>query len=151
MRLTTTPWGPYLQREALKFWFYSISVSILLSLYRLATLEANDQRTEQSKSSQISEKPSPTVQTRSKKSKTHQADSNNNDPVVSEKASSTIASQKSQRRKIYKQLLTDCCDFVIPISAVNWVQSDPIVVGLAGAASSILVGWDVWTSVNRQK
>lgn len=118
MGLTSYPWSGPLQIEALKVWFYSLAVSILLSLYDLFTLP----------SSNVSEtKSTPTSV-----------------PPTSQKQDAL----QSKRRAIYKQLVVDLSDLIIPGHVAGWFPVDNVTVGIAGSISGLLGAHSAWERVN---
>lgn len=133
MLVTSNTWGPALQTEALKFWGYSLAVSVLLGLYNIFFVYPGP--------------PSPST-----------SDKGNNrgkqipEPVEKTSAESTpkasTTPQSARQRTLYKQLVADSCDFLIPSAMVGWVRLDPITVGVAGSISALLGGSDVWARVN---
>ena len=48
---------------------------------------------------------------------------------------------------LYVQLVIDCCDLLIPGSAVGWLPVGLLVVGTATSISSILAGQRIWMKV----
>lgn len=64
---------------------------------------------------------------------------------------STSSATKSQ---LYTNIVIDCCDILIPGSAVNWTPVSSVTVGIASSISSLIVGKQVWDRVQleaRQK
>jgi len=116
--LTTYPWSGPLQVEALKVWFYSLAVSILLGLYQLSSL------------------PSPGA------SETKDA------PGSAPPASPSQDELQSKRRAIYKQMVVDMSDIIVPGHVAGWFPVDAITVGVAGSISGFLGAHSAWERVN---
>lgn len=112
MGITSTQWGPVLQFEALKFWFYSISVSILIGVYQVLGAQST---------------PAQRPEHKYKKNGVEQA---------------------ARTRRLYKQLVIDGCDLLVPGSAVGWIRADPVTVGVASCVSTVLAGHNIWVRVN---
>lgn len=60
--------------------------------------------------------------------------------VVKTEAEGRLAQEtiNKQRKAIKTQLLSDCCDIVLPVNSLGWVQLDDGVAGLAGLVSSLI-------------
>ncbi|KAK4940640.1 hypothetical protein LTR10_019270 [Elasticomyces elasticus] len=147
MQITKTSWGPTIQLEALKFWFYSLAVSVVLGVYELVVLEfgssASPAHANGTNSSHVEEKASQatiTVKSAGKESTT----------VVVQPKSTLVARdlRAMKRQKLVKQIVADSCDLLIPGAVVGWVPLGPVPVGVAGSISAVLGGSDVWARVN---
>ncbi|KIW32031.1 uncharacterized protein PV07_03610 [Cladophialophora immunda] len=136
---TWRPWAVTTQNEALKFWFYSLSVSVALSLYELlfvspdSALARNDQSADQKKTALT------TVEKANEKGAVQ--------PKEREQSKARHA-QSAKRRATVRQLVIDSCDLLIPGTAVGWFPLDPVTVGAAGTVSALLGGSEVWHRVN---
>jgi hypothetical protein len=135
MGVTNTSWGPNVQQESNKFWFYALTSSLLLSMYQIflgsalfaqpaksATTEKVESSTSEKK--QTGEKASPKSQT---------------------------GTPSGDMSSIYKQFIIDGCDILIPGSVVGWIPADPVTVGVAMSLSSFLSARDIWFKVNSNK
>lgn len=127
--------GIDMQEEALKMWIYGIAASIVLGLYELFTLYypvegmANldgDQKAVGVKSRH--DVPAATA-VKSRDGDRNGRHENSSRPVKP-------AAFEGERRSIVKQLVVDCCDILIPTSAIGWVNLDGTYVGIAGAMSA---------------
>lgn len=112
MGVTSTSWGPEVQIEALKFWFYSISLSIVLGLHQIL---------------------SPIVVSPTKV-----------------RGSAATSSNLSSSTQIYKQLLIDGCDILIPGSSAGWIKAGPRAVGIASVVSSLVAAHGIWMRGDRR-
>lgn len=122
MGILATEWAPGLFIEAMKFWFYSISFSIFLSLVMLYD-------------SSSSEKVGKRIKTR---------ESSDGDEVRA------VAKQRSAlRRDLGRKLVIDCCDIFIPGSTTGWLAVSSGTVGFLGMTSSVLASLDIWARVQK--
>ena len=124
MGVTNYAWGPLLQSEADKCWFYAITFSILLSLYRLfhlvfATVTVEDTQGGES-----------TVAKDEKPNKPRQ-----------------VTDKGNAYQAVSTQLAIDCCDLMIPGSSTGWIPVELVVVGAAQFTSSALAGQQIWRRV----
>ena len=125
MGVTSFEWGPKLQNEADKCWFYAISFSICLSLYRLVELffaqttssatAADTPKGAEDEKSKEPAKPTPV------ESSTHVA--------------------------LLTQLTIDCCDLTIPGFSTGWIPIRLVFVGAAQFTSSALAIQHIWRRV----
>ncbi len=124
MGVTQYSWAAVLQSEADKCWFYAISFSIMLSLYRLLSLlfATGSLNEEESKSS-------PTTQNETSKGPKQSTPKGN------------------AYRTLCIRLTIDCCDMTIPGSSTGWIPVRLAVVGAAQFTSSALAGLQVWRRV----
>ncbi|EXJ86130.1 hypothetical protein A1O1_06500 [Capronia coronata CBS 617.96] len=134
LSITSYSWGPALQIEALKFWFYALAVSVVLGIYDLSLLASSSVSTRERKDD------SPTTRTPNDEKKPTTQSTN---PPSSEVQTS------AKRRAVCKQIVIDGCDLLIPGAVVGWVPLDPVTVGMAGSISALLGASDVWARVNR--
>jgi len=117
MGITAYDWADTAQLESLKFWFYAIAVSIMLTLYDLFFVPRSRHAT--------SQKPPKSTST-------------------SKRKQSTV---KGPQTGLYLDLVTDVFDLVIPGSAVGWIALDKVPVSLAMASSSLIAGKRIWDRV----
>lgn len=123
MAATDYHWGPRLQQEANKCWFYSLIISILLSLTTLFFAKsASKKHTEGTKSGLPEEK-------------TDVSEKPPDDPLPLSSVTQTSA---------YEQLVIDCCDLFIPGAALAWLPVSPLLVGTASTISTTLAGRHIW-------
>ncbi|KAI5363057.1 Putative peroxisomal biogenesis factor 11 [Septoria linicola] len=129
--VTTYEWGPKVQMEANKCWFYSISVSIVLCLYNWLMPPASTKKN----TAQGEEK------TNEKKGKKANV------------VESTIAPSSrswSLDPAIRTQLVIDISDLIVPGAAVGWIPVGPIVVGVASTISTLITGRQIWNRVQQK-
>lgn len=136
MGLTTYEWGDRLQTEALKCWFYGISVSIFLGYYQLISLYFFS-----------SEKPTAVPKTASEKVPPGKNETEKATPPSSDDAARSAAFEAT-RGRIVTQLTIDMADIFLPGSALGWAKVGPVVVGACQSASSLLAMQQVWARVN---
>lgn len=128
MGVTTFGWGPRVQREANKCWFYSLVASILLSLVQLLLLNF--------KTAERSDK------TDEKETSRPQGKASSAGNPVPQNAMSAICIQ----------LVIDCCDLLLPGAAVGWTPdllASPLVVGVGSTISTTVSGSQIWKRVQR--
>ncbi|KAL1301423.1 hypothetical protein AAFC00_005679 [Neodothiora populina] len=136
MKVTSTTWGPRVLDESLKFWFYAIAASLLLSLLDLWSAVFSS-TTAFSPSATQSEKQKDGLSNDSKsKAKNEKPDA------------TTPASVSLSKRQIYKKLFTDGCDILIPGSHTGWIPADALTVGVTGVLATLVSMADVWARVN---
>jgi len=132
MGITSTTWGPSAIRESNKFWFYALVTSIILSLYEFWTIRFQS--------------PTPDVKVPKETQGT-----NEKSPEIKVDNSALdnqfLAEREGKRKQIYKQLVMDGCDLVIPGAAVGWISADPVTVGVAQSISTILAMRDMWIKI----
>lgn len=127
MGIWSTEWAPKLFVEAMKFWFYSISFSIILSLVLLFS--------NLSKSTHFSKKV---------KGRPRRSEKNSNADIEGQ------AKQKSGlQRSLVKKLVIDCCDLFIPGFTTGWLVVSSGTVGILGIISTVLASSDIWERVQR--
>ncbi|OAG39992.1 hypothetical protein AYO21_05865 [Fonsecaea monophora] len=142
---TWRPWAVTAQIEALKFWFYALSASVALSLYELLFVYPDPASSKNNNNQSANEKKekttSPVVEKTSRKGG---AVDEFNEPEQTKPRNPPTA----KRNAIFRQLVIDTCDLLIPAAAVGWFPLDPVTVGAAGSVSALLGGSDVWYRVN---
>ncbi|OAP60702.1 hypothetical protein AYL99_05704 [Fonsecaea erecta] len=136
---TWRPWAVTTQTEALKFWFYALSVSAALDLYELLFVYSDSALSKNNQSADQKQTTSTTVEKTNEKSVAQ--------PNEREQSKARHA-QSAKRRAVFRQLVIDSCDLLIPGTAVGWFRIDPVTVGVAGSVSALLGGSDVWYRVN---
>ncbi len=131
MGATNTAWGPRLQLESNKFWFYGIAASILLSLCELLI-------------------PSPSSKSAVRKPEKDTTLRQNKTSKASRDNKQEPGKKALERRdgEIYKQLIIDICDISIPGSFVGWIQASQVTVGIAMSISSALAARDIWNKLH---
>jgi len=126
MGVWSTEWAPKLFVEAMKFWFYSISFSIILSfvlLYFELSKSTMPPKREQGKSEKI-------------------------DAQVDRGATET-KQRSSLRKGLMKKLVIDCCDIFIPGFTTGWLIVSSGTVGILGIISTVLGSLDIWDRLQR--
>jgi hypothetical protein len=124
MAIWSTEWAARLFLEAMKFWFYSISFSIILSLV-LLYFSFSD-----------ATKPLKGHTGRSRKS---------SNGKINEKATKGSTLQWG----IMKKICVDCCDIFIPGFTTGWLAVSSGTVGILGMISTVLASTDIWERVQR--
>ncbi|CAD0015373.1 unnamed protein product [Aureobasidium pullulans] len=59
-------------------------------------------------------------------------------------------SQNMSSATLASNLVLDCCDILIPGSAVGWIPVDSVTVGIASSISSIIAGQQIWARVQKE-
>ena len=116
-----------LQKDAYRAWFAGLTFNAIAGLYTLWQLRHKEQSTDKSDGEGVVE---------SKKLARY-----------SEKCSRLVAGlihTFRERMATNMQLISDLCDLTIPISALDYLDLDDGVVGLAGTASSLIGVWTTW-------
>jgi hypothetical protein len=62
----------------------------------------------------------------------------------------TFSTSSATKPQLYTNLVIDCCDILIPGSAVNWIPASPLTVGIASSISSLIVGKQIWERVQME-
>ena len=120
MGVWSTEWAASLFAEAMKFWFYSISLSITLSLIQLYwSLGGSFKETIGS-----SEKSSKEVDAGAKWA-------------------------TALQRNLVKKLAIDCCDIFIPGFTTGWLVVSSGTVGMLGMISTTLTSTDIWKRLQK--
>lgn len=101
-------------------WLYSLAVSILLGIYELSTLASSSAAPEGKKSTKSGSSGGAPGQ----------------DAV------------QAKRRAIYKQLVVDLTDIIVPGHVAGWFPVDAATVGVAGSISGFLGAHSAWERVN---
>ena len=137
--ISKEPWVFDLEQFALKCWFHSLSLAIVLALDEL--ISPSGSAIPQSESSQDG------------KSKPVAEKAAEEKDAGGDQEKTARSRQKARRAKngAYKNLVMNSCDVIIPASGVGWVKIDPAVVGTAMAISTILACQDIWRRVQREK
>ena len=128
MGVTNFEWGQRLQSEADKCWFYAISFSIALSLYRffgllLISVTSSTNTIDPSKTGTEKD---------------------------SKKANKQVSAARSEYSTLLTRLTIDCCDLTIPGSSTGWIPVQVAIVGAAQFLSSALAGLQIWSRVQAQ-
>lgn len=58
--------------------------------------------------------------------------------------------QNTESATLASSLVLDCCDILIPGSAVGWIAVDSVTVGIASCISSIIAGQQIWVRVQKE-
>lgn len=123
MGIWSTEWAKSLFLEAMRFWFYSISFSIVLNLVLLysAIFKATGslKRTKGSGETRLK--------------------------VVE----SEVKQANVLQRNLLKKLAIDCCDIFIPGFTTGWLVLSSGFVGILGMISTVLASTDIWKRVQR--
>jgi hypothetical protein len=140
MGITDTTWGPQLQQESNKFWFYAIATSIMLSLYQvffgLQPAQAAEKGSEKEASSITNEKG---AQEQNEPKETTSASTEKVPPIPAQARDKSI--------QVYRQLLIDGCDLFIPGATVGWIPAEPLTVGIFMSISTVLAMGSMWPKI----
>lgn len=114
------------QMEANKFWVYGILASIFVSIYQLS---ASFLRTHPENAATKTG-----AQTGADQRQRNSSQTSSYRPVL--------------RQEVVRQLIIDCCDFVVAGTAARWVSGDDVQVGVAYTVSTILSGSRLWQAIH---
>ena len=132
---TWRPWAVTAQLESLKLWFYALSVSVVLDLYEIFVVYPELATSPATKPGAAAEKP---ASERARENKNEEANPD----------TQAVSTRAAKRRALYRQLVIDGCDALIPGATVGWLGLDPVTVGAVGTISAIVGGSDAWVRVN---
>lgn len=122
MGVYPTSWAAPLFLEAMKFWFYSLSASLLLSVLEWFSVPGEKV---------VKEK---------------------NEKYDAEKEKVKFDMMERKRRgRIAKRFVTDACDLFIPGSITGWLVIESANVGWCSVVSTFLAGMDVWVKVQSER
>jgi hypothetical protein len=124
MGIWTTTWAAGLFVEAMKFWFYSLSLGIIVGVVQLYQLYMEPVVVSEEKT-EVGEK------------------SKENEKVIQIE----ITERKEKRSKIIKKIMIDGCDLFIPGSTTGWMVVSTANVGMLSVVSTVLAATDIWTKV----
>ena len=140
-------WRPFtitLQTEALKIWLYSLAVAVVLDLYEIAFVVGTS-------ASPMSVSKAPNSDSKTEMTQREFKGSDGKTKSLTAAASNAgfaSSPSDSRRRRLYRQLVIDSCDLVVPGAAVGWFALDPVSVGVAGSISALLGSSNAWKRVN---
>jgi hypothetical protein len=125
MGIWTTTWAADVFVEAMKFWFYSLILGVIvgvLQLYQLymEPVVISEKKTEIGEKSKENEKMIQMIE---------------------------ITERKEKRTKIIKKIVVDGCDLFIPGSTTGWMVVSTANVGMLSVVSTVLAATDIWTRV----
>lgn len=126
MGIWTTNWAPVVFAESMKFWFYSLTFSVMSGLSQLAELHMvvdkgqDKPREAVEKSMQLSGKQLADIESKEKRSK---------------------------QRRLIRKVVTDLCDLTIPGATTGWIITSSGTVGIASAISTVLASSDIWERI----
>jgi hypothetical protein len=125
MGIWTTSWAAGIFVEAMKFWFYSLSLGIIMGFVQLYHLYT-------------------TPLVASGKTKESDEKSKQHKKVM---RMTEITDRKEHRSKIIKKIVIDGCDLFIPGSTTGWMVVSTANVGLLSVVSTVLAATDTWIRV----
>lgn len=62
----------------------------------------------------------------------------------------SFPTSSATKPQLYTNIIIDCCDILIPGSAVNWIPVSSVTVGIASSISSLIVGKQIWERVQME-
>ncbi|KAI9744646.1 MAG: hypothetical protein M1818_002175 [Claussenomyces sp. TS43310] len=128
-----TQWASRLLLEAARFWFCSLTCSILLGLWQLyetgVTTFAADKA--------------------GKRTGTGERGVREKETLGSEDEARYESLRLERWRLAVRKVIIDACDLLIPGLATGWLRTSPLMVGVAGTVSSLLAAGDIWERVQR--
>jgi hypothetical protein len=125
MGIWTTTWAADVFVEAMKFWFYSLSLGVIVGVLQLYQLYMEPVVISEKKT-EIGEK------------------SKENEKMIQ---MMEITERKEKRTKIIKKIVVDGCDLFIPGSTTGWMVVSTANVGMLSVVSTVLAATDIWTRV----
>ncbi|KAG4438992.1 hypothetical protein IFR05_005508 [Cadophora sp. M221] len=128
-----TRWAAGLFVEAMKFWFYSLSLGILLALMEIWGFSGK----------------APVI---SKGGEGEGEREGENKKVVEKAAQvqeSRAMERTSKRRNAMKKMVIDGCDLFIPGSITGWLVISSSNVGMLCVVSTVLAGSDIWDRIQK--
>lgn len=149
MGLRKSSWAPMFFVESMRFWFYSITCSIILTSYHLyvnhgqitqlkteiAATKVNATGNESTKNTKSArepeEKPKPEPRKDAMQEKEH-----------------AIEKARKRRHALLRQLIGASCDLLTPGSVVNYTPVSPAAVAITSIISSLISSQDIWRKVN---
>ncbi|KAE8452648.1 hypothetical protein EG329_013907 [Mollisiaceae sp. DMI_Dod_QoI] len=132
MGVYKTTWAASLIIEAMKFWFYSIVLSLLLSVVGIWELYTSP--------------PTKSLTTKPNTEKDERNEEDSNEETEQTKADAKVG-WMNKRRKAMKGIVIDICDLSVPGSITGWLPVSSANVGMLGVVSTLLAGADVWTRI----
>ncbi len=121
----STTWAAVLYVEAMRFWFCSLILSILVGMVELWSLHGQD--VVFGKGGEL------------KGEKSEESATNRKDSLTRER--------DLKRKKIMKKLVIDGCDLLIPGSTTGWIVASSATVGMLSVVSTVLAGVDIWSRI----
>ncbi|KAH7384733.1 peroxisomal biogenesis factor 11 [Cadophora sp. MPI-SDFR-AT-0126] len=125
MAIYRSNWAAGLFVEAMKFWFYSLTLGILQALIELWGL--------------------------SWQGSAMRKEDEGEDEKVGKKAALDHESRARQRRSkrwnVVKKIMIDGCDLSIPGSITGWLAVSSSNVGILCIVSTVLAGYDIWDKI----
>ena len=119
-------WAPGLFVEAMKFWFYSIVLAIVGSVWEICGLYLT---------------PSVVVDKGDGKGNNKKEERKINDKRKE------VEARDAKKKKIMKKLVMDGCDLFIPGAITGWMVASSANVGMLGVLSTVLASSDTWEKV----
>ena len=132
MGVYKTAWAAPLFHEAMKFWFYSLSASLLLSVMEWFSVPKQGAKA---------------VKEKNKK------DGNGKEEDEDDDGKEKVEWERNERKRkgrIAKKFVTDACDLFIPGSITGWLTLESANVGWCSVVSTFLAGMDVWARMQSE-
>ncbi|KAK2733940.1 hypothetical protein FQN57_001923 [Myotisia sp. PD_48] len=152
----STSWGSRILLESNKFWFYSLALSLLGTLWQIFLFATgpptvlkpvnvpNGQATVEEKHAakrlQSNENP---------KSSTEKGKGKGKEMVTETKGSQSKMKVSSAGRILMRDFIVGSCDLLIPGYIVGWVPISPITMGSAAVLSTLIVGRERWAKAQQ--
>jgi hypothetical protein len=127
-----TSWGAWMLIESLKFWFYSLSFSLLLSFVQLVQF--------------LTETPAVVLEQQSDKPVLMNGQAVKS-VKLGEKEKAKAEKRVVRRQVLMRKIVTDGCDLLIPGTAAGWMDFSSGTVGLASVVSTVLPSGDIWERI----
>ncbi|EKG11118.1 Peroxisomal biogenesis factor 11 [Macrophomina phaseolina MS6] len=150
-----TSWAPMFFVESMRFWFYSITCSIVLTCYDLYVnrSEINQLRAElgAGKSHANGDAANDAVENEKpaeKETKENAAPELSKNPASDKEQA--LKKAKVRRLTLIRQLIGASCDLLTPGAVVNYTPVSPAAVAITSIISSLISSQDIWRKVNKR-
>lgn len=141
--------------ESMRFWFYSITCSIVLTCYDLYVnrSEINQLRAElgAGKSHANGDAANDAVENEKpaeKETKENAAPELSKNPASDKEQA--LKKAKVRRLTLIRQLIGASCDLLTPGAVVNYTPVSPAAVAITSIISSLIFSQDIWRKVNKR-
>ncbi|KAL1636820.1 hypothetical protein SLS56_000913 [Neofusicoccum ribis] len=153
MGLRKSSWAPMFFVESMRFWFYSITCSIVLTCYQLymnrgdiarlqAEIGAKSVTANGNGSTSIIEKDIASEKEPKEKPKP----AKKKESIQDKKQA--LGKARKRRHVLLRQLVGASCDLLTPGAVVNYTPVSPAAVAITSIISSLISSQDIWRKVN---
>ncbi|KAF2141332.1 uncharacterized protein K452DRAFT_298718 [Aplosporella prunicola CBS 121167] len=152
MGVHKSSWAPTFHVEGMRFWFYSLCCSIVLSVHELHTSSKASTNATCNGTTTITAAAAPPK--KKTKTKSHNKATQEPKPSPTTTAAAappshlTQAHLRARHTHALRTLLISALDLLTPGAIVGWIPAAPSVVAATSIASSFLGAQDIWRRVN---